>query len=98
MIRFDHDEDGYLEYVGEHPDHYVLNVCRVGKTTPIVLHSAACGTIRSQKLGHGHFTSTDFYKVTCESKDEAASCVQALAQQLSQTWRTCQLCDSKQEP
>ncbi len=45
MRRFEDDDDGYLHWLGTHPDLHVLNTARNPTPAYLVLHRATCHTI-----------------------------------------------------
>jgi hypothetical protein len=94
MQTFDHNEQAYLTYVANHPDHYILNVPRSGASFPIYVHIAACGTISTPK--QQNYTTTGFFKIAFPGRDAAIAHAQALAEQRETGWQVCQLC--KAEP
>jgi hypothetical protein len=42
VVVFDHDEEGFKHWLGEHPDGYVFNCYKTGR-----VHSALCKSYRS---------------------------------------------------
>ena len=62
------DDSGYLRWLAEHPDQFVLNTDRVPKPGYLILHRATCRTI-SVHTSRGSRWTADFQKV-CGSQDE----------------------------
>ncbi len=46
VLRFDHDEDGYFQWMVDHPTGYVLNTKRDENATSAMLHRSGCAHIR----------------------------------------------------
>ena len=45
IIEFMDDDQGYIAWLAEHPDGYVLNCGRPPQPSYLMLHKARCGTI-----------------------------------------------------
>ena len=63
---FENDEAGYLEWISEHPDGYVVNVRRWLDPDYLVLHRATCFSIsrhRNMDEDPGGFTERSFEKI-----------------------------------
>lgn len=63
MRRFVKDDAGYLAWLGEHPQGFVLNTYAHVTSAYLILHRAACRTI-NRPLAHGSLW-TDPYAKTC---------------------------------
>ena len=61
MIIFDNDEKGYLTWVEENPEGFVVNTLKTPSRSYLVLHKATCGTIKTLKKGN--FTTGQYIKV-----------------------------------
>lgn len=48
VLVFDNDDAGYLEWLAEHPEGFVLNTRRSKAPDAMVLHRATCSTIRTR--------------------------------------------------
>lgn len=87
MQRFVDDDDGYVRWLAEHADEFVLNTERRPRPTYLVLHRAACPTINRPQRGVGHWTR-DYIKF-CGIRAE----LEALArQQIGGEPRGCGIC------
>ncbi len=62
-ILFEHDDEGYLGWVAEHPVGYVLNIRRRPSLSYAVLHRAKCRHISALGSALGAFTSRGYRKV-----------------------------------
>lgn len=60
--RFVDDEAGYLRWVGDHPDGFVVNTYRQPRADYLVLHRSACGSIRGAPARGVQWTA-DYIKV-----------------------------------
>ena len=67
MIRFKNDENGYMAWLAEHPEGYVLNVRKEPDPKYVVLHSASCGSISSTKRADGAYTERSYNKWCADS-------------------------------
>ena len=73
MITFRNDDPGYLAWLGDHPEGYVLNVQANPSPSYVVLHRAACWTI-SRPLDHaGGYTERSYRKIVADTKDALRS-------------------------
>ena len=62
VMTFDHDDSGYLAWVGEHPNGFVLN-CRANPSTDVVmLHRVSCTHITELGSNMEHWTN-EYIKV-----------------------------------
>jgi hypothetical protein len=73
MEVFHNDDAAYVRWCAEHPDGYVLNVCR---HDPIVLHRAACLRLRQTGKALGRSTTT-FPKACATDRAELKAWVRA---------------------
>ena len=56
MHTFMDDDAGYLGWISEHPEGYVLNLERSFNPTDLMLHRAECRTIRGIPAHGEHWT------------------------------------------
>jgi hypothetical protein len=68
MLIFDNDELGYLRWVHDNPNGYVINVIKVGHV-PYMLHKATCKDISTDQ--RTNYTTTTYMKIC--SLDRQAS-------------------------
>jgi hypothetical protein len=93
MEIFDHAEQQYVDYVKNHPDHYVLNLPRTGSTYSILVHSATCGTVSTPK--RTNYTTTELIKIAFPDRDEARKHAQTVAERRGISWKVCQICNAE---
>ena len=48
-IRFSNDDEGYLRWIGRHPQGYVVNIREIFDKNYVVLHRANCHTVNSYR-------------------------------------------------
>lgn len=63
------DDEKYFRWMERHLDGFILNVERVSKSLPVVLHCSNCGHIR-RGLAEGAFTGRDQIKIAAFMVDE----------------------------
>lgn len=69
MPEFVDDEEGYLAWLINNPEGYVLNLRRRIPPDNVVLHKATCGGISSLKRKPGAYTCRGYRKI-CEATIE----------------------------
>ena len=69
MIRFEHDDHGYLGWVHEHTEGFVLNVRDRPDPQYVVLHRATCKTITRSLLNPAGYTGASYRKVVAATRD-----------------------------
>lgn len=67
--RFDHNDEGYLAWVGSHPRGIVINCFANPSTDYLVLHRASCPSITIRQVDKEHWTH-DYIKVCAEERGE----------------------------
>ena len=67
MREFLDDDDGYFSWLRENPNGFVLNARREVNPNYVVLHRAHCGSISSDKLALGAYTTRDYRKICATS-------------------------------
>lgn len=67
MIAFDNNESGYLDWVKENPDAYVLNAPKTRTGYPNRLHRANCKTI--QTPARTNYTTTTYKKICSYNRE-----------------------------
>jgi hypothetical protein len=70
MIRFSDDDPGYLSWIAEHPDGFVLNVRRPADSRCVVLHRANCASISNDTYEPNAFTGRKHHKICATSEAE----------------------------
>jgi len=71
MTRFVDNDDGYLAWIAQHPDGFVLNTERIPKPNYLRLHRSTCRTITILQPKAGRWTA-DYIKI-CGSRTELES-------------------------
>lgn len=69
VTRFRDDDDGYLGWLNNHPDGFVINIHRSDYTASARVHRASCRTIRGQNPARGGWTK-EYVKVCAEHLPE----------------------------
>ena len=67
IIEFMDDDQGYIAWLAEHPDGYVLNCGRPPRPSYLKLHKATCGTINGAP---GRLWTVTYQKVCAETLKE----------------------------
>ncbi len=92
MIEFKNDEDGYFAWLTAHPTGFVLNVRHEADPDYVVLHRASCGTISSDKLTPGAYTSRGFRKWCAEEVNDLQPAAKLEGRQDGTFSKRCGLC------
>ncbi|MFM5968695.1 MAG: hypothetical protein ACKOQ8_06635 [Micrococcales bacterium] len=69
MKHFANDEAGYLNWIAENPEGFVLNVERSPRPSYLVLHRATCSTIAKPR-DDGAYTDRGYQKVVASDLNE----------------------------
>jgi hypothetical protein len=91
MRHFVDDDAGYLGWLADHPQGFVLNTGRSPSAAYLMLHRASCGSIRGTPARGITFTG-DYSKV-CGGREE----LDAFARQVGGMTTSCRLCLDRQE-
>src|SRR5689334_7391478 len=86
MRRFVDDDEGYLAWLEDRRDGFVLNLLRSGSSGPLMLHRATCGTIRGTPARGSRWTS-DWIKL-CGDQEE----LEQFAESQGRSVRLCGIC------
>lgn len=70
MLEFCDDDWGYLSWVADHPEGFVLNVREKSDRDYVVLHRASCGSISSTSPEPGAYTERAYRKICATSVDD----------------------------
>lgn len=65
MEKFTDDDAGYLRWISDHPDGFVVNVERGERSGYAVLHRASCSSI-SRARDNGAYTDRGYRKIVSE--------------------------------
>ena len=68
MQIFNDDEAGYLKWVTDNPDGFVINAPKRPGSFPNMLHKANCKSITTEK--QTNYTTTDFMKICSTDRQE----------------------------
>ncbi len=68
MIHFIDNEEGYLDWLTEHPHGFVVNCLRKPTPTYLKLHSVSCSHISTSK--RTNYTSAAYSKICSDSEQE----------------------------
>lgn len=68
MVQFEDDDKGYLHWLADHPDGYVVNCERSPKPTYLMLHRATCRDISTSV--RTNYTTTGYMKVCALDRSE----------------------------
>jgi hypothetical protein len=68
MLTFDNNETGYLQWVADNPNGFVINAPKRSGDFPDYLHRASCGSIRSKR--RTNYTTTTFKKICSVDRQE----------------------------
>lgn len=84
--RFVDDDPGYFDWLARHPGGFVINTGRTPSAAYLMLHRAACATIRGRPARGATFTGE--YAKVCGDRDE----LESFARQLGGQAQPCGLC------
>ena len=73
FIFFESDDEGYLDWVNQHPTSFVLNVRKDPDPNYIVLHQASCLSVTRPLTHAGGYTGRDYRKIVAETEQELRS-------------------------
>ena len=86
MIQFVDDEDGYLRWLDDHPEGFVVNSDRVPTAKYLVLHHSGCYSIsRISRHPFGNYTTTSYIKTCSDDVTELRRWAQGLRGQLRES-------------
>ena len=68
MRLFEDDDAGYLDWVENRQDGFVVNTFRKPDPRYLMLHRATCGTIRGKPARGDRWTTGDFLKACSETR------------------------------
>ena len=93
MIQvFDHDDDGYLDWLAKNPEGWVLNVrCRPDPSY-VVLHRARCPTICRKGVAPGAWTARAYRKLCCTDVSQIRLAAMAEGRLDGSPSRACTIC------
>ena len=86
MQHFVDDDSGYLSWLADHPESFVINTTRTPSAAYLMLHRATCWTIN--RLQPQATTFTGDYSKLCGARSE----LEAKARRLGGTAQSCGHC------
>lgn len=69
-MKFEHDDSGYLTWVRNHRNGYVLNVRSYSDPDYVDLHRARCKTISREQSNPSAYTGGGYRKIVGDNRDE----------------------------
>ena len=69
MKHFENDDAGYLKWLNQNPEGFVVNVERSPRPEYLILHRATCSTIAKARE-EGAYTDRGYRKVVANDLDE----------------------------
>ena len=92
---FEDDDTGYLRWISEHPDGYVVNTRRRFDPDYLVFHRASCFSINRYPNMHedpGGFTERAYWKLCSTSLSELEDHLRRTIGELDPFSKVCSLC------
>jgi hypothetical protein len=86
IVEFMNDDKGYIAWLAEHPDGFVLNCGRPPMPSYLMLHRSTCGTI-SGTPARGRSWTVIYQKVCTDTKRELVDWASEIG-----VLRPCKLC------
>jgi hypothetical protein len=87
MVHFVNDDDGYLGWISQHPDGFVINTSTRPSPAYLKLHRATCSTISRLQPQAKTFTDGDYSKL-CGGRRE----LERHARRLGGSAQPCPIC------
>jgi hypothetical protein len=66
------DDSGYLRWIADHPDGFVVNTFRKPNPSYLILHRSTCGTITGTPARGKRWTTGDFAKICSTDRVDLA--------------------------
>lgn len=92
MQEFTEDDAGYLGWIVEHPDGFVVNVERTARPAYIILHRTTCRTI-SVDRANGAYTERGYRKVVADDLYELRAFAQSVGRPDGSFSKVCGHCN-----
>jgi hypothetical protein len=92
MREFSNDDKGYIRWVTDNPDGFVLNINRIPRSSYTVLHHATCNFI-SKDRDDGAYTGGDYRKVVSRNLDELRAFTRSLGRADGSFSKVCGHCN-----
>ena len=95
VTLFEHDDAGYLRWISEHPNGYVVNTRRWIDPDYLVLHRASCFSINRYLNMHenpGGFTEREYRKLCSTSLSELEAHLRRIIREPDPFSNVCSLC------
>lgn len=87
MLTFDNDENGYLQWVADNPNGFVINAPKRSGDFPDMLHRASCKSITTDL--QTNYTTTTFKKICSIDRQELTD----WGDRNSEDFRHCKQCN-----
>ncbi|MEZ5681486.1 MAG: hypothetical protein R3E14_09345 [Erythrobacter sp.] len=91
MEKFTDDDAGYLRWINDHPDGFVVNIERGERPGYAALHRATCTSI-SRDREDGAYTERGYKKVVSESLEELRSYARSIGRADGSSSKQCGHC------
>ena len=91
MEKFTDDDAGYLRWIGNHPDGFVLNIERGERPDYAVLHRATCSSI-SRVREDGAYTTRNYKKVVSDELADIRAYTKSIGRVDGSFSKQCGLC------
>lgn len=91
MQKFTDDDEGYLRWIGAHPDGFVVNIERGERPGYAVLHRASCSSI-SRDRENGAYTERSYKKVVSDDLNALRAYAKSIGRTDGSFSKTCGLC------
>lgn len=92
MEKFTDDDAGYLRWIANHPDGFVLNIERGERPEYTVLHRATCSAI-SRVREDGAYTERGYKKVVANNLNEIRAYAKSMGRADGTFSKLCGLCE-----
>jgi hypothetical protein len=92
MQEFTEDDAGYLGWLREHPDGFVVNVERNARPAYVILHRASCRTISADR-DDGAYTERGYRKVVTDNLDELRAFARSIGRTDGSFSKACGRCN-----
>lgn len=91
MEKFTDDDAGYLRWIADHPEGFVLNIERGERPEYTVLHRATCSSI-SRAREDGAYTKRGYKKVVSEDLTEIRCYTKSMGRTDGSFSKLCRCC------
>lgn len=92
MIEFQNDDEGYLAWISENRDGYVLNIRQTPDADYVVLHRASCDSIATKNRTQGAYTTRGYRKICAKTADDLKTAAKKEGRNDGSFSKRCGLC------